>query len=92
MGADMTERAKELILRIQKCERLDRSEYLWVYENADLHTLTAAADEIRRRLLGRKTFYIQNCHINYTNICIGNCRCLQFQPQGRQRRWFYPYD
>lgn len=59
--------------------RLSRDGYLDLYENADMHTLAAAADTIRTRLHGRQAFYIRNCHINYTNVCVGDCAVCTFR-------------
>jgi aminodeoxyfutalosine synthase len=77
----MADKIKQLISRIQQGKRLDAAEYLWFYENSDLHTLTGTADKIRTGLYGRKTFYIRNCHINYTNVCVGDCPVCTFSRQ-----------
>jgi aminodeoxyfutalosine synthase len=69
----MADKITQLVSKIEQGNRLDAAEYLWLYENAGLHTLTAAADKIRTGLYGRKVFYIRNCHINYTNVCVGEC-------------------
>jgi aminodeoxyfutalosine synthase len=58
--------------------RLNAEKYLDLYEKADLHTLTGMADSIRTTLHGRKVFYINNCHINYTNICVCGCSVCTF--------------
>ena len=68
----------QLISRIEKGVRLSGDEYLYLYETADFHSLAALADGIRTRLHGRQAFYIRNCHINYTNVCAGNCSICTF--------------
>ena len=69
----------ELISRAEKGMRLSGDEYLYLYETADFHSLAALADTIRTRLHGRQAFYIRNCHINYTNVCVGDCAICTFR-------------
>jgi aminodeoxyfutalosine synthase len=74
----MADRITKLIVQARQGKHLKASDYLYLYETADFHALTALADEIRTTLHGRKAFYIRNCHINYTNVCIGNCSICTF--------------
>jgi aminodeoxyfutalosine synthase len=74
----MADKIGQLVEKIGQGNRLSAADYLNFYETADLHTLAALADKIRTALHGRKGFYIRNCHINYTNICIGNCPICTF--------------
>ncbi|MDO8303855.1 MAG: CofH family radical SAM protein [Sedimentisphaerales bacterium] len=68
----------QLITQIEQGKRLNTAEYLFLYETADFHSLAALADVIRTRRHGRQAFYIRNCHINYTNVCAGNCSICTF--------------
>jgi aminodeoxyfutalosine synthase len=73
------DRIEKLISSIEKGERLSGDEYLYLYETADFHSLAALADNIRTKLHGRQAFYIRNCHINYTNVCVGDCAVCTFR-------------
>ena len=72
------DRVGKLTSHIEKGVRLSGDEYLCLYETADFHSLAALADTIRTRRHGRQAFYIRNCHINYTNVCAGNCSICTF--------------
>jgi aminodeoxyfutalosine synthase len=69
----------QLVSRVEEGVRLSGDEYLYLYETADFHSLAALADSIRTRLHGRKAFYIRNFHINYTNVCVGDCAICTFR-------------
>ena len=43
-----------------------------------LINLGRQADEIRRKLWGRDTFYVKNLHINFTNVCQNRCKFCMF--------------
>lgn len=69
----------QLVSRIKKGDRLNGDEYLYLYKTADFHSLAALADKVRTKLHRRRAFYIRNCHINYTNICVGDCAICTFR-------------
>lgn len=46
--------------------------------NNDFLTLGRQADEIRQKMWGKKTFFVKNLHLNYTNICVSKCRFCAF--------------
>lgn len=48
------------------------------YKNLDLYTLARLANEKREALHGNKTFYVNNLHIDYSNICSLNCDFCAF--------------
>jgi aminodeoxyfutalosine synthase len=68
----------QLTTQLERGKRLNAAEYLFLYETADFHSLAALADIIRTRWHGRQAFYIRNCHINYTNVCVGDCAICTF--------------
>lgn len=59
-------------------QRLDRDDGLRLFRTRDLFTLGEMADLVRRRLHGRRTFYVINRHINYTNYCVLRCKFCSF--------------
>lgn len=64
--------------------RLDLAEGIFLYENAPLNSLGAAADRRRRALHpdGVVT-YIVDRNVNYTNVCVTRCKfCNFYTPPG----------
>ncbi len=74
----------ELLARAANGGRLDLAEGIFLYENADLNALGAAADH-RRQMLhpdGVVTYIIDR-NVNYTNICVTRCKfCNFYTPPG----------
>ncbi|MGC8864011.1 MAG: radical SAM protein, partial [Armatimonadota bacterium] len=59
-------------------ERLSIEDGVRLFESNDLPAIGAAADEIRRRMHGRRTYYVVNRHINYTDVCANRCAFCAF--------------
>ncbi|MEA2063937.1 MAG: aminofutalosine synthase MqnE [Gemmatimonadota bacterium] len=55
-------------------KRLGMDEGLILFETGDLLGLGHLADWANRARNGLKVYYIDNLHLNYTNICVNNCR------------------
>src|SRR5438874_1436799 len=53
-------------------------------ENDDLLGLIAAADELRRELVGEVITYVVNRNINFTNICFIGCKFCAFSRGPRE--------
>ena len=53
--------------------RLSREDALLLYRSHDLLGIGQLATMVRERLYGKKTFYVYNQHLNYTNVCINRC-------------------
>jgi aminodeoxyfutalosine synthase len=62
-----------LIEKVQHGERVDFDEALKLYE-LDIFTLGKLADERRKKLHGKKTYFNINRHINPTNVCKDICK------------------
>ncbi len=45
----------------------------------DIHAVGALAFHARTRLHGNKTYFVRNRHINYSNVCVNNCRFCAFR-------------
>ncbi len=60
--------------------RLSEQELTRLFEvrGGDFRLLCAAADELRLQASGGTVTYIQNCNINYTNICSYQCQFCAF--------------
>ena len=60
-------------ITIEECERLLHA------EGRELHALVLAADEVRRQRVGDVVTYVINRNINYSNICVGDCKFCAFK-------------
>jgi len=68
----------DILRRALDGERLSTEDGIRLFESDDLPAIGAAADEIRRRKNGNRTFFVVNRHINYTDICKNRCRFCAF--------------
>lgn len=59
----------------------------------DLHALCLAADALRRRQVGDRVTYVVNRNINFTNVCIKNCKFCAFARTIRSEQgYFLPHE
>jgi 7,8-didemethyl-8-hydroxy-5-deazariboflavin synthase CofH subunit len=59
----------------------------------DLHALTLAADEMRRRQAGDVVTFVVNRNINFTNVCIKHCTFCAFSRDHREEEgYLLPLD
>ncbi|MFM7719459.1 MAG: bifunctional FO biosynthesis protein CofGH [Actinomycetota bacterium] len=56
----------------------DEALTLFTAEGADLETLCAVADDLRRDAVGEAVTYVVNRNINFTNVCYVGCRFCAF--------------
>jgi aminodeoxyfutalosine synthase len=59
-------------------ERVTPEEGVRLLASGDLATLGAMANAVGERLNSRRTYYVINRHINYSNICVNKCRFCAF--------------
>ncbi|HEY3595814.1 MAG TPA: 5-amino-6-(D-ribitylamino)uracil--L-tyrosine 4-hydroxyphenyl transferase CofH [Polyangiaceae bacterium] len=64
------------------------AEHLCRARGADLLSLAAAADELRRRQAGDTVTYVVNRNINFTNVCIKHCSFCAFSRDHRQEEGY----
>ena len=55
----------------------------------DLHALCLVADELRRRQVGDSVTYVVNRNINFTNVCIKNCKFCAFARTVRSEQGYF---
>jgi 7,8-didemethyl-8-hydroxy-5-deazariboflavin synthase CofH subunit len=60
-------------ITVEECERLLHT------EGRELHALVLAVDEVRRQRVGDVVTYVVNRNINYSNICVGDCKFCAFK-------------
>ncbi|MGC8557823.1 MAG: 5-amino-6-(D-ribitylamino)uracil--L-tyrosine 4-hydroxyphenyl transferase CofH [Nitrososphaeria archaeon] len=70
-------------LSVQEIELLLKS------RNQDLLALGIAANYLRRKTVGDSVTYVVNRNINYTNVCILNCRFCAFSRDYRSPEAFF---
>ncbi|MGE4319745.1 MAG: aminofutalosine synthase MqnE [Deferribacterales bacterium] len=59
----------------------------------DFLELGRQADDIRNRMWGKKTFFVRNLHLNYTNICVSKCRfCAFAKDEGDEGAYLFEID
>ncbi len=59
----------------------------------DLHALCLVADELRRTQVGERVSYVVNRNINFTNVCIKNCKFCAFARTVRSEQgYFLPHE
>jgi 7,8-didemethyl-8-hydroxy-5-deazariboflavin synthase CofH subunit len=59
----------------------------------DLHALCLVADELRSQQVGSRVTYVVNRNINFTNVCIKNCKFCAFARTIRSEQgYFLPWD
>ncbi len=64
--------------KIQSGERLSREDGLMLLKTRDLHFLSYLAEGVKRARTGDKVYFVVNCHINPTNLCVLSCKFCSF--------------
>lgn len=73
----------ELGRKVERRERLGLEDGLHLYRSHDLIGVGRLAAMARERRHGRKTFYVYNQHLNYTNVCVNGCAfCAYSRTEG----------
>jgi aminodeoxyfutalosine synthase len=67
-----------IIAKVEAGERLSFEDGVRLFESDDIAAIGWAADLVRRRLNGDRTYYVVNRHINYTDVCKNRCRFCAF--------------
>ena len=71
--------------KVEKGQRLDFADGMRLFNSPDLLGVGYLADIVRRRKNRNKTYFICNCHINYTNICKNGCAFCAFARDKKER-------
>lgn len=62
--------------------RVSSEEALRLFETDDIHLLGRIAARFAEKKNGRNVYFVQNRHINPTNICVNRCRFCAFSRSG----------
>ena len=57
---------------------VEEANHLMNIKGSDLYPLLATADYLREKIVGNKVTFINNCNINFTNICTVRCGFCAF--------------
>lgn len=68
----------DLVEKVEAGRRLSREDGYRLQHSADLMTIGYMADLVRRRKVGDVAYFINNYHINHTNICYASCKFCAF--------------
>ena len=72
--------------RLARGERLDFADGVQLYQCRDLAAVGMLAHRERVRRHGRRTFFNQNQHVNYTNVCMYSCKFCAFAAKEGEAR------
>ncbi|MCX6375446.1 MAG: radical SAM protein, partial [Armatimonadetes bacterium] len=68
----------DMVKKAEQGIRLSFEDGVRLFKSNSILSIGWAADVVRRRLNGERTYYIVNRHINYTNVCKNRCRFCAF--------------
>jgi aminodeoxyfutalosine synthase len=71
-------RLESIAAKVMAGDRLDFADGLTLYQSSDLLAVGWLANYVREKLHGDVTYFNVNRHINYTNVCVSNCRLCAF--------------
>jgi aminodeoxyfutalosine synthase len=79
MGAQLRRAGLDKIhAKLLDGRRLDFDDGMQLYGTADLTAVGYLANLVRERKSGRRTYYVRNLHVNYTNVCNKLCKFCSF--------------
>lgn len=64
--------------KVERGERLNQEDGICLWESGDLLGIGFLADTVRRRISGDEVYFINNAHINHTNVCQSLCSICAF--------------
>jgi aminodeoxyfutalosine synthase len=64
--------------KILSGEELNFNDGLELMKDENLFLLGAAADKIRKELIGNNVSFVSSYYLNYTNICVASCQLCAF--------------
>ncbi len=69
---------KQIEGKVLSGRRLTRKDGIALFESNDLLTLGRMASHAARKKNGNRVYFVQNMHINPTNICVNRCKFCAF--------------
>lgn len=68
----------EIAAKIFAGRRLNREDGIKLWQSTDLLTIGFLSDFVRRKKTGENVYFINNTHINHTNVCRNLCELCAF--------------
>ncbi len=80
--------------KVSDLSRIDDSDALYLYENAQLSAVGVMANYIREMKHGNVTYFNRNFHIEPTNVCLYTCTFCSYSRliKKREEGWEYSMD
>ncbi len=73
-----SETEKILTKSLDEAITVEEANHLMNIKGPDLHPLLATADYLRQKIVGDDVTFINNCNVNFTNICTVRCGFCAF--------------
>ncbi|MEE3490052.1 MAG: 5-amino-6-(D-ribitylamino)uracil--L-tyrosine 4-hydroxyphenyl transferase CofH [Methanobrevibacter sp.] len=73
-----SETEKILTKSLDEAITVEEANHLMNIQGPDLHPLLATADYLRQKIVGDDVTFINNCNVNFTNICTVRCGFCAF--------------
>ncbi len=74
-----------IIDKIKTSNDLNFEDGMLLMESRNLPLIGALADYVRKKTVGERVLFINNYHINYSNVCTSKCRfCAYFREEGQE--------
>ena len=76
LGSEATDdraRLARIQAKVDRAERLDFEDGVFLYRTPDLHAVGRMANQVRERRHGNRAYFNVNRHLNPTNICYVEC-------------------
>ncbi|WP_296876472.1 5-amino-6-(D-ribitylamino)uracil--L-tyrosine 4-hydroxyphenyl transferase CofH [uncultured Methanobrevibacter sp.] len=73
-----SETEKILTKSLDEAITVEEANHLMNIKGQDLHPLLATADYLRQKIVGDDVTFINNCNVNFTNICTVRCGFCAF--------------
>ena len=68
----------EIAAKVKNGERISEADALTLFASDDLLSIGELAAEVNARQNGERVYFNVNRHINYTNLCVNQCRFCAF--------------
>jgi aminodeoxyfutalosine synthase len=76
----------DILDKVESGQRLSAEDGLRLYETRNLAAVGLMANRVRVRRHGTKTYFNNNLHINYTNVCQYSCKFCAFAAKEGEAR------
>lgn len=77
----------QIALKVLNGSRLEPSEGVKLFREAEPGVLGQLADHVRKAKNGENAYYIRNFHIEPTNICVNRCKFCSYSHHYSHTRW-----